>query len=93
MDTYIIKPSSRKDKKLQLITPAGKKISFGAKGYSDYTIHHDTARKDRYIQRHKKEDQLWSHTKQHLETPSYLSRYILWSEPDLKQAVSKVAKK
>ena len=42
---YSIKTSSRKDKKYMLVTPEGKKIHFGAKGMSDYTIHKDDKRK------------------------------------------------
>ena len=42
---YSIKKSTRKDKKYMLITPDGKKINFGAKGMSDYTIHKDDKRK------------------------------------------------
>jgi hypothetical protein len=49
---YTLRQSKKKTKKYDLITPEGKTISFGAKGMSDYTIHHDKARKDRYIARH-----------------------------------------
>ena len=39
---YSIKNSSRKDKKFMLINNENnKKIHFGAKGYSDYTINKD----------------------------------------------------
>ena len=41
MQNIIIKPSSRKDKKLVAIFENGTKVKFGAKGYSDYTIHKD----------------------------------------------------
>jgi len=49
MKNYILKNSSRKDKKYMLINAWGKKIHFGAANMSDYTIHKDDARKDRYI--------------------------------------------
>lgn len=42
---YELKTSSRKDKKYMLITPDNKKIHFGAKNMSDYTIHKDDKRK------------------------------------------------
>jgi hypothetical protein len=34
------------------------KISFGAKNYSDYTLHKDPERKQRYIDIHKKKQRL-----------------------------------
>jgi hypothetical protein len=35
-----------------LVNPNGKKIHFGGKNFSDYTIHKDDERKKRYIARH-----------------------------------------
>ncbi len=40
-------------KKYYIITEKNKKVYFGASGYSDFTIHKDEARKQRYINRHK----------------------------------------
>lgn len=37
----IIKPSKKKDKKFDAILPNSKIVSFGSKGYSDFTIHKD----------------------------------------------------
>lgn len=51
-------------------------IKFGAQGYSDYTMHHDKARRERYLLRHKlRED--WDNPL----APGTLSRYILWNKP------------
>ena len=36
-----------------------KKKYFGAAGMSDFTIHKDVARKQRYIDRHKKNENCW----------------------------------
>ncbi len=44
MDTIILKRSTRKGKKY-MVEIDSKTIHFGAKGYEDYTIHHDEARK------------------------------------------------
>jgi hypothetical protein len=52
--------------------------------YSDYTIHKDPARKKRYINRHKKNED-WSDP----TTAGALSRYILWGEPDLESSIKK----
>ena len=51
----IITKSANKSKKFDALVD-GKKISFGAVGYSDYTIHKDPERKERYIARHKKNE-------------------------------------
>jgi hypothetical protein len=53
----------------------GRKTRFGAKGYSDYTIHKDVQRRDAYRKRHAKD----------LNTndpyrAGYLSYYILWGD-------------
>jgi len=42
---YTLRESKKKTKKYDLITTDNKIISFGAKNMSDYTIHHDKARK------------------------------------------------
>ncbi len=45
---------SDKPKKYNIIKNDNKKVYFGASGYSDFTIYKDEARKQRYIDRHKK---------------------------------------
>jgi hypothetical protein len=82
-----IKKSKTKGKKWDAIfyNNKGKKIqttSFGGAGYSDYTIHKDPRRKERYIKRHKKRED-WEKPM----TAGSLSRYILWEKPDFKKSV------
>ena len=50
----IIKPSSNRLKKFDAIIDDKKKISFGQKGASDFTINKNEDQKNRYINRHKK---------------------------------------
>ena len=76
-----IQPSNRKHKKLMAIFTDDDKteiidvIHFGDTRYEDYTIHHDEERKNRYIQRHQKNNnQNWDLPK----TAGALSRWILW---------------
>lgn len=90
---YEIRRSDNKGKKYMLITPDGKKVHFGAEGYSDYTKHQDQERRKRYVKRHINETEFWTHTKENLLAPSYLSRYVLWHKPDLIDAIRYVAKK
>ena len=67
------------------------KISFGAKNYSDYTIHKDKDRRERYLSRHQNDN---------IENPFYSgfwSWHVLWGKStnintNMKTAV-KLAKK
>lgn len=56
---------------------------FGAQGMSDFTIHKDRERRERYISRHKKDLRTNDPMK-----PGYLSMYILWNKPTLKASLS-----
>ena len=55
-----------------------KKVSFGAKGYDDYTIKKDKEQRDRYRKRHAK-DLLTETNKKGLGAGS-LSRFLLWGD-------------
>lgn len=70
-----------------LITPDGKKIHFGAKNMSDYTIHNDDKRKQNYINRHKKNEK-WDEI-----NPGSLSRWILWEFKSLDKAIKEYGKR
>lgn len=56
---------------------------FGAQGMSDFTIHKDRERRERYISRHKKDLKTGDPMK-----PGYLSMYILWNKPTLKASLA-----
>lgn len=58
-----------------------KTVQFGAKGYEDYTTHHDEERKRRYQIRHRN-DNLTDPT-----SPGALSWYILWNKKSLKDSI------
>ena len=63
-DVYILNPN----------TDRIKKISFGAKDYDDYTTHKDKERRERYRNRHKKDN---------IDNPLYAgfwSWYVLWGD-------------
>lgn len=53
-------------------------MSFGAKGMSDFTMHQDPLRKDRYLTRHSKREH-WSDPL----TPGFWSRWLLWNKKTL----------
>lgn len=79
-----IKRSDRKDKKYaakfclcekfdECKGKHTKEVHFGAKGYEDYTEHHDKDRRENYIARHEPTEK-WNQP----DTPGALSRWILW---------------
>ncbi len=79
----VIDGSPKKDKKLRAVFtfPDGRKKTthFGGKYYSDYTIHNDEKRKNRYELRHAKRED-W----ENFTTAGALSKWILWNKPSLK---------
>ena len=84
----IIKPSSKADKKFDAIIDNRKTIPFGQKTASDFTIHKNEDRKNRYINRHKKRED-WNNPL----TAGFYSRWIAWEKPTLKEAVNNVNNK
>lgn len=77
--------------------PDGHRVSFGLRGYSDYTLHKDRARMKRYIGRHagyaggrlsRREN--W--TRAGAKTAGFWSRWLLWSSPSLIGAKRKTEK-
>jgi len=56
MDIVIKKSHNPKKKKFDAVINGTKTVSFGASGYSDYTINKDDKRKENYIKRHSTEN-------------------------------------
>ncbi len=82
-----ITQSDRKGKKLMAVfenkkTGRTKTTHFGAAGMSDFTIHKDEARKKRYLDRHRKNEN-WNNP----ISAGALSRWILWNKPSYKASV------
>ena len=84
----IIKPSKNKNKKFDAIINDKKTISFGQQGMSDYTIHKDKERKERYINRHKKNEN-WNDYK----TAGFYAKNILWNKPTIGESIKDLNKK
>jgi len=105
MDKIIITRGDR-DKKWKATLPNGRSVQFGAKGYSDYTIHKDPLRMKRYVVRHggattpsnsprdvqrimltkvRSNKENWSMGG--INTAGFWSRWLLWSFPDIRNAV------
>lgn len=63
--------------------PDGSRVSFGLRGYSDYTLHKDPERMKRYLGRHRLREN-W--TRSGAKTAGFWSRWLLWSRPSLNSA-------
>ena len=81
--------SDKPDKKYYIITSNNKKVYFGSAGMSDYTIHKDNERKLRYIKRHSGMNENWDD----FNTAGAWSRFLLWEEPNIKDAYKKIKNK
>lgn len=78
MKLISVKPSDSKTKKYTatfMINGKEKKVSFGAKGYDDYTIKKDKEQRSRYRKRHAKDLKTGDPTR-----AGYLSYYLLWGD-------------
>ena len=93
---YILKKSNLKDKKFMIITPQDKitgrtkTIHFGASGMSDYTIHKDPERMERYTIRHQKREN-WLKTG--IKTAGFWAKHILWNKPSLVASIRDTEKR
>jgi len=67
--------STAKGKKFAVITPDGKTVHFGQKGYDDYTKHQDEARRDNYLARATAIRGNWRRNKY---SANNLAQNILW---------------
>ena len=84
----VIQKSSNPNKKYDAVTDGKKKVSFGAKGYSDFTKHKDEERKEKYIARHKV-NQDWKD----YETAGMWAKNILWNKPTIEASIKDTNKR
>jgi len=89
MKKYYPYKSDKPDKKYYIITNTNKKVYFGAAGYEDFTTHKDESRKQRYIARHKKNED-W--TKTGINSAAFWSRFYLWEKSTKKEAYENIKK-
>lgn len=92
MMTVIYLSRSSNPKKKYMVKVKNKTIHFGSKipFYQDYTIHKDLERKQRYIDRHRANED-W--TKSGITTAGFWSRWLLWGEPTLRESIQKIEDK
>jgi len=90
--------------KFSAFLPNGKRVRFGASGYSDFTLHGDPERVKRYLKRHgavgkpnitnlfkikKSSKENWS--PRGVATAGFWSRWLLWSYPTLERSAQKIS--
>ena len=83
----VISPSTNSKKKYMAVftdSPSftKKTVHFGSAGMSDFTKNKDEERKQRYLDRHRKNENWDSPT-----TAGSLSRYVLWNLPTLRASI------
>ena len=78
----VISPSDKADKNFEARIDGKKSIHFGAKGMLDYTIHKDAARKQRYLQRHSKNED-WNNPL----TAAFYATNLLWNKETLAESI------
>lgn len=93
MTYFELKPSTMKNKKYMAIfyDENRKKIKtthFGASGMSDFTIHKDEGRRQKYLDRHKANED-WDD----MYSAGCLSKMILWNKPTLHASVADYMKR
>jgi hypothetical protein len=80
-------PSAKSDKKYDAVFQSdngrNKTISFGAKGYPDFTTSKDEEKKALYIARHRVREN-WDKP----DTAGALSRWILWNKPTFTESLA-----
>ena len=90
---YLQSSEAKGKKYTAVVFQAGRKlktIHFGSAGMSDFTINKDPERMNRYIDRHKKREN-WDISG--IMTAGFWARWLLWSEPSLSAAISRIAHK
>ena len=73
-------------------------ITFGAKGYSDYTIYYEKEgkeiadeKKSAYIARHSKAGEDW--TASGVNTAGFCSKHLLWNKPTITASLREIKSK
>lgn len=84
----VIKRSHLPHKKYDAVIDGKKTVPFGQKNASDFTKHKDEERKQRYIDRHRKNEN-WNNP----TTPGFYSRWLTWNKPTLEQSARDINQK
>lgn len=87
-EVYILKKSKRKNKRFVIIMPdKGHKHHFGSDIGKTFVDGRTQSERENWIKRHSV-NKNWNNK----HSGIYYSRYLLWSEPTLKEAIKKLEK-
>ena len=78
----VISPSDKPTKKIEARIDGKKSVYFGQAGASDFTIHKNTERKNRYLDRHSKNED-WHNPL----TAAFYATNILWNKPTITESI------
>jgi hypothetical protein len=78
----VISRSAKPDKKFEARIDGRKSIHFGQAGASNFTQHKNLLRKERYLQRHSKNED-WNNPL----TAGFYSRWLLWNKETLAESI------
>lgn len=83
-------PNPEKKWRVRLVDTEGKfhHVDFGARGYEDFTMHHDEQRKRLYLMRHAGMGEDWK--KSGLLTPGFWSRHALWNRSSVADSIADI---
>jgi len=87
MKKYYPYKSDKDGKKYFIITNTGKRVYFGDSRYEDFTITKNEEQKQRYIARHKKNEDFTD-----INSAAFWSRFYLWEKPTKKEAYENIQK-
>lgn len=83
MQQFTLSRASNPHKYLIVNDQTGHRVRFGAKGYQDFTQHHDQERKRSYLRRHAKDSRS-------LKKAGFWARSLLWNQASLKKSIAHV---
>lgn len=86
-----VQPSSRNGKKWMAVFEDGHAVHFGQKGASDFTIHKDPERRQRYVTRHPSTRE--NHGKSGIRTPGFWAMNLLWNKPSLNSSARDIERR
>ena len=89
----IIEKSDKADKKYKAIVHGNKTVYFGQTGFSDMTLHKDPLRRDRYINRNKKNQEKFWNSRDGIDHASFYAKNILWNQPSLNKSIEDTNKR